>query len=135
MIYIPPGVRCCKQHTVDDSLKPEAVDAIKDNYSPIISVMIYDVSYLIDNLTSYLKKSITSTCTGKRSSISFDKSFNDSDHDYYILTGDNKSDFDSSRQQLEMGNTENRSISMSIGCLLTKLRLGLSNDVLSTLFY
>jgi hypothetical protein len=96
--------------------------------------MINDVPDLIDNLTSYLKKSITSTFTGKSSSMSFDNPFNYSDLDYYILIGINKSDFDSLSQQLEMRNTDNRSISMAIGCLLTKLRLGLSNDVLSTLF-
>lgn len=33
-----------------------------------------------------------------------------------------------------MRNTENRSISTAIGCLLMKLRLGLSNTVLATIF-
>ncbi|CAF3174701.1 unnamed protein product, partial [Rotaria sp. Silwood2] len=96
--------------------------------------MINEVPDLVDDLTSYLKKTITSSFIENRSSISFDNSLNYSDHDYHILIGIDKSHFDTLCQQVTMRNTDNRSVSMAIGCLLTKLRLGLSNDVLATLY-
>jgi hypothetical protein len=133
-IYLRPGVRCCKNHINDNNLKLEDVNTIKNNYNSITSITINDVPDLVGDLSSYLKKSTANTSMGKRPSLSFDNPLNYSNDDYYILIGIHKSDFYTLCQQIEMRNTDNRSISMAVGCLLTKLRLGLSNDVLSTLF-
>jgi hypothetical protein len=96
--------------------------------------MINDLPHLISQVTSYLKKSTCNTLTDKQPSISFDNPLTYTDHDYNVLIGINKSDFDILCKQIEMRNTNNRSISMAVGCLLTKLRLGLSNEVLCTLY-
>ena len=45
-----------------------------------------------------------------------------------------KHQFDGLCNQISMRNTTNRSIQMAVGCLLTKLRLGLSSTVLVALF-
>ena len=132
-IYLRPGVRCCENHLDNNGLKPEALNMIKANYAPITSLVADDVINIIDELTSHVKESTLGSFMYKQSSISFDNPFQYSDHEYHILTGIYKSDFDTLCQHVEMRNTDNRSISMAIGCLLVKLRLGLSNSVIATL--
>lgn len=132
-IYLRPGVRCCDNHLNNYSLKPEALNMIKSNYAPIASIIVDDVINIIHELISYVKLT-ADTFIQKQSSISFDNPLQYSDDDYYVLTGINKSNFDTLCQQVEMRNTDNRSISMAIDCLLVKLRLGLSNQVIATLF-
>ncbi|CAF2934062.1 unnamed protein product [Rotaria sp. Silwood2] len=66
--------------------------------------------------------------------IDYNQSLRYTDHDYWTPIGINKNDFESIYNQICMRNTLNRSIQMAVGCLLTKLRLGPSNDVLATLF-
>jgi hypothetical protein len=134
IIYLPPDVRCCDKHLNNSDIKLEALNMIRQNYPPITSIMVNAVPHLISQLTSHLQKSTFDTFTERQPSISFDNPLAYTDNDYYILIGIHKSDFHTLCRQIEMRNTDNRSISMAVGCLLTKLRLGLSNEVLSTLF-
>ena len=66
--------------------------------------------------------------------LSFNNKLLYTDKEYWALTGIRLEHFDLLCQQVNMRNTENRSASMAIGCRLVKLRLGLSNTVLATLF-
>ncbi|CAF3420891.1 unnamed protein product, partial [Rotaria sp. Silwood2] len=133
-IYLKPGVRCCKDHLNGNGLKPQGLNIIKKKYPPITSIMINDLMDIINELILQVKNSKSDILIQKKVSISFDDPFQYSDDDYFTLIGIYKSDFDALCEQVKMRDTDNRSVSMAIGCLLTKLRIGLSNDVLSTLF-
>ena len=66
--------------------------------------------------------------------IDYNESLRYTDDDYWTLVGINKENFDSLCNEIIMRTTSNRSINMAVGCLFTKLRLGVSHDVLATLF-
>ena len=56
---------------------------------------------------------------------------------YYVLTGLSRSYFDklcSRIPSMALRNTQNRSARIAVACLLMKLRLGISHEVLATLF-
>ncbi|CAF5048487.1 unnamed protein product, partial [Rotaria sp. Silwood1] len=67
--------------------------------------------------------------------------FEDTTHltsdNYYVLTGLNRKDFDhlcSCIPPASLRNTQNRTARVAVACLLMKLRLGISHQVLATLF-
>ena len=107
---------------------------IKKNYSPITSIMSDVLMDIINELILQVKNSKGEIIVQKKVPLSFDDLFQYSDNEYFTLIGIYRSDFDNICEQAKMQGTSNRSVSMAIGCLLTKLRIGLSNDTLSTLF-
>ncbi|CAF1143881.1 unnamed protein product, partial [Didymodactylos carnosus] len=66
--------------------------------------------------------------------LDFNDHFRHTDAEYYMLAGINKVNFEHLCATVNMRNTDNRSLSMAVGCLLVKLRLGEPNTVLATLF-
>jgi hypothetical protein len=133
-IYLPPGARCCNSHFRINILSTEVVTMIQNNYPPVTSISIQNVNKFISNITSDIKKSTATLSLKKQAYVSFDNPFIYSDDDYFILIGISKVHFNLLCDKVEMRNTENRSVSFAVGCLLTKLRLGLSDQVLSTIF-
>ena len=134
-VYLKPGERCCKNHLRDNELKSESLIMLKKNYSLITSTMSDVLMDIINELILQVEHPESEIILQKKVSISFDDRFQYSNDDYFTLIGTYKSDFDNICEQIKMQDTSNRSVSMAIGCLLTKLRIELSNDALWTLFH
>ncbi len=69
--------------------------------------------------------------------LNFDNSISITSDNYYVLTGLRSKDFDnfcSCIPPSSLRNTQNRSARNAIACLLVKLRLRISHEVLATLF-
>ena len=69
--------------------------------------------------------------------LDFDSSTRLASDNYYVLTGLIRKDFDnlcSCLPPISLRNTQNRTARTAVACLLMKLRLGISNQVLATLF-
>ncbi|CAF3888581.1 unnamed protein product, partial [Rotaria magnacalcarata] len=115
LIYLRYTSRCCRSHLENNYMKSYAIDALNRNY-PEASFVTYELlSTMIKEIQIELKRTSQSLIT-KYSSVWKKDQFRD------LCT------------QVTMCNTDNRSIEMAIGCSLTKLRLGVSNKVLKTLF-
>ena len=135
-ILIMAPLRCCNKHvsngyftttalqvierkekTCEASLEElmDMFSAIKSEYSPKISIVegVSDVEPLDFD---------SSTCLAP--------------DNYYVLTGLIRKDFDnlcSCLPPVSLRNTQNRTARTAVACLLMKLRLGISNQVLATL--
>ena len=131
-IYLRPDIRCCKNHISDNTLKSNAIEKIRCQYSSIASISTFDIMNLIEELTTEAREINFSMKMSPP--LSFNNKLLYTDEEYWVLMGICREHFDLLCQQVNMRNTENRSASMAIGCLLVKLRLGLSNTVLATLF-
>jgi len=127
-IFVPVGSRCCEKHILDDRLKPDALnrirpyDIVKSRFSSTDILIYFDKFRNQLNSMRY---------------FNFDRPFAMSDDDCYNLTGVTKSNFDHLMTVLansSIRNSCNRSIRNAVGLFLTKLRLGVSNKVLTTIF-
>jgi hypothetical protein len=127
-IFVPVGSRCCEEHIIDDRLKLDALNRIRP-YKIIKSrFSSTDILIWFDKFRNQLN-SIRY--------FDFDRPFEMSDDACYNLTGVTKSNFDHLINILvnsKMRTTFNRSIRNAVGLFLTKLRLGISNKVLTTIF-
>ena len=126
-IYIPKGSRCCKDHTFNGYLLRKAffeLTGYKTNYKT------FDCS----NINNTLEKLRTMVNSNKH--IDFDAAFSLSDTDYKNLTGFTRAQHDRVLAYIPstaLKNSINRSPRCALACLLTKLRLGLSNAILATM--
>ena len=126
-IDISKGSRCCKTHTINGYLKPEAFFALTPYKS---DRQIFDCNYII----SIMRKLRTIINNNKR--IDFDDPFCLSDTDYKNLTGFTRAQHDrvlSYIPSTALKNSINRSPRCTLACLLMKLRLDLSNSVLASM--
>ena len=128
-ILITSDSRCCPSHLNNDltELKKEEIINIKTKENTFI------------NRTSATELIIKTTELAKKSSnqrLSFDNLKCYSDEDFVNLTGLNKKQFMQLHQQVEsyIKNTPVRSSTTTLGIFLFKLKCGLSNKILSTLF-
>lgn len=82
-----------------------------------------------------LLQNVRATLSKKSSRLSFDHPNCLSDEDYYSLTGVTKHQFSQISSRLSsLRNSSVRSVESCLGILLVKLRTGLPNSILSTLF-
>jgi hypothetical protein len=133
MVYFKSGTRCCTAHVVEEQLSSKAIQLIKNHYEINDSVSTSILTSILDDIWSDWKR-CRIALEMKPIPIDYNESLRYTDHDYWTLIGINKNDFNDLCNQIGMRNTINRSIHTAVGCLLTKLRLGLSNNVLATLF-
>ncbi|CAF0824726.1 unnamed protein product [Didymodactylos carnosus] len=135
-VYFKDGSRSCLRHIEGDHLNEAAVKILQKYHSATAENTANGehISLLIKELQSHLEQIKPQSLFKPRTILNFDAAFLYSDEDYGCLTGIDKEQFNSLTEIVRMRNTENRSIRMAIGCLLTKLRTGLSNQVLATLF-
>lgn len=133
MIYFKKGTRCCTSHVVQEQLQPKAITLIKNYYEINDSVSTSILNSMLDDIWLDWKRCKMALET-KPIPIDYNQSLRYTDHDYWTLIGLNKNDFNELCNQMSMRTTINRSVHTAVGCLLTKLRLGLSNNVLATLF-
>ena len=128
-IIIAEGSRCCKKHlrgklldkTILDEIEPTASD-LNINRTGIIKI--------IESVRNVAKSS-----DSKR--LDFDHDTSMTDDNYQVLTGLNRAQFNNMLTFLEESNTrtsKNRTKRTTLGLLLVKLKTGLSNRMLATLF-
>ena len=128
-IWIPIGARCCPEHVDYRRLTKSALDAVKPRSVRYQEWNSSEVETLLGNFRNMYNS---------KRRFSFDDVHELSDNEYPILTGLSKDSFDdivgivSSSSSLR--NSSQRSIRTAVGVYLCKLRLGLSNSLISIMF-
>jgi hypothetical protein len=126
--FVPPGSRCCPSHILNGQLSTEAIEnleATKDS-STLNRASILE---LLEQAREEVLRKETS------SRLDFNDPTSLSDSDYYNLTGLEKEQFDDLMTSVHrIKSTKSRSIRTCVAILLTKLRSGLDNQMLATLF-
>ncbi|CAF4392192.1 unnamed protein product [Rotaria sp. Silwood2] len=127
-IFIPKGSRCCPDHVVDGRLINEDLNKIRPRDIMQTSFSSTDILKWLDKFRNHFN-SIRY--------FDFDPPFSMSESDCYNLTGISKANFEHLIKLLadsNIKNSSNRSFRNAVGLFLTKLRLGISNKVLTTIF-
>ena len=127
-VFVPEGARCCAKHVNNHRLTLAAIDSIKPSSIQYKRLDSADVQLLISKTKLFFQMH-------KR--LDFDNILSLSDDDCKIFTSLSKDEFDdlvSQVSRIDIRDSTNRSIRTAIGILLCKLRLGLSNRVLASLF-
>ena len=112
---------CWTKLSVLDDIEPNAAD-LKTNRSGIVKI--------IESV-----RNVAKTTNSKRLDFDHDKSM--TDENYMVLTGLDRAQFDDLLtfvQESKTRSSKNRSKRTALGLLLVKLKTGLSNRMLSTLF-
>ena len=125
-VIIPKGSRCCPSHLENDMFKPGVLDNIPTiDFSYVNKTTILE---LIKKIREYALQNSDST-------LNFD-SPNLLSKDCVILTRITKENFEQQHDEIvsEIKNTPCRSSRTSLGIFLLKLRSGMSNQLLSTIF-
>ena len=128
-VFVPKGVRCCANHLENKCLP----------YKSFKKLIIYGnklVSFTSDDIKALFLKYRSTLETEKQ--IHFDQPSSLIDTDYYNLTGLRKQQFNKLVSLIPKSDvirhSTKRSVRTAIGLLLCKLRLGLLNSVLASLF-
>ena len=127
-ILIPKGSRCCEQHVLQGRLRPDAYNEIRPFQTTNTPFSSTDVIVWFDIFRNHYNSFRY---------FDFDLPFSMSDTDCYNLIALSKLNFDHLIQLLadsSIKNSSNRSFRNAVGLFLTKLRLGISNKVLTTIF-
>ncbi|CAF3180128.1 unnamed protein product [Rotaria sp. Silwood2] len=127
-IFIEKGSRCCEEHIVNGRLHIDALNQIRPNKTVKSSFSSSDILIWFSKFRDHCNS---------LSLFDFSIPFYMSDIDCYNLTGISKDHFNHLSEKLSnssMQNSFNRSIRNALGLFLTKLRLELSNKVLTTMF-
>lgn len=125
-----PGARCCQMHmTSDFSLREDAIKFLATASTECQTFFNKsDIYSLISSIRSVALRN-------EKCRLDFDTSKGLADSDYMTLTGISKENFDDVISHCQsIRSTKNRSLRTCIALLLVKLRTGLSNQMLSTLF-
>lgn len=125
-IIIPPGSRCCPSHVDEGEFRPGVLNNIQTFESSLINKST--VLELIQKIRNYALQTSTSRFSFELSSMS--------NTDYLALTGISKENFEDLHYFIstDIRNTQNRGTRMSLGIFLLKLRSGMSNQLLATIF-
>lgn len=128
-ISVPSGSRCCTSHIhVHGQLSSEAIEKLEatTDFSTLSKTAILE-------LLKQAREEVLWKETSSR--LDFDDPKSLSDTDYYNLTGLVKEQFDDLMNSVHnIKTTKSRSIRTCVAILLTKLRSGLDNQMLATLF-
>ncbi|XP_076080275.1 uncharacterized protein LOC143051153 [Mytilus galloprovincialis] len=127
-VIIPAGCRCCPGHLTEDTFTEDAISKINCSNENVI----LNRSTIMD----LLKKLRYTALQNEQSRIDFDTDKVLSDSDFINLTGINKDNFNDLHSYIKtlVRNTPTRSTRTSLGIFLFKLKSGISNKVLSTIF-
>ena len=135
-IIMPDGSTCCTKHLPDDEFKSDAIEMMKKG-PDTCKVTVHELMQLIKDIQiSFIQLQSLLSEALSRPAIDFDDTLMASDQ-YFTLTGISKENFDDLCSRIpaaSLKQSDLRSARQSIGCLLVKLRLGLSNQTLGTLF-
>jgi hypothetical protein len=128
-IILSKGARCCPKHLTENSFCKEAFMLLKNNKNirNVSHFTCEEVHTLIENIRKAAKDN-------RNKRVDFDDN-GMNDNDYESLTGLNRAQFDDLLTYIKNSKkSQNRSIRGSLGVFLTKLRTGLSNRILGTIF-
>lgn len=125
-IIIPPGSRCCPSHIDEGEFRPGVLNNIQTFESSLVNKST--VLELIKKIRNYALQTSTSRFSFELSCMS--------NSDYITLTGITKENFEDLHFFIstDIRNTQNRGTRMSLGIFLLKLRSGMSNQLLATIF-
>jgi hypothetical protein len=124
---VQSGSRCCPRHIEDGILSKEAMDKIKASKGSCHLNRSAILELLQQVREEVLRKN------EKR--LDFDDPMGLSDLDYLNLTGLTREQFNDIMENINnIKPTKNRSIRTCVAILLTKLRSGMDNQMLGTLF-
>ncbi|CAF3025401.1 unnamed protein product, partial [Rotaria sp. Silwood2] len=127
-ILIPKGSRCCPGHVVNERLRIDDLNKIRPHTITQTPFSCTDILTWFDKFRDHYNSFRY---------FDFDHPITMSDIDCYNLTGISKLNFEHLIELLADSNikhSSNRSFRNAVGLFLTKLRLGLSNKVLTTIF-
>ena len=129
-ILLPAGIRCCSSHLEDNIFTSFAVACLK------VMDKFKEGSQITDTeLVSLLHYIINAAQHNKSKRLDFDGQDTLSDNDYHTLTGLSKDQFDDLFGYVRtINSTKVRSPRTCLAIYLLKLRSGMSNKVLSSLF-
>ena len=128
-MWIPEGARCCSDHLIDHQLTREAFDQIKPFSIRYLELNSSDVQLLLNKAQEL--------CQNGTHRYNFNNLRDLSDDEYRLLTSLSRNDFNDLVQMVASSgirNSCNRSIRTAVGIFLCKLRLGLSNRLLASMF-
>lgn len=137
-IFIPEKSTCCTSHICDDSLKENDIEKIKKSKIMLFSIEqheLIEIFSLMKTMLQNLKSKLDSM--EKKPILYFDTNSTFDNSNYYVLTGLTSQQFDALCSRIPstaIKHSDLRSPRSAIACLLVKLRLGLSHEVLATLF-
>lgn len=136
-ILIMNPSRCCNKHITNGYLNTAAVQRIekKEKKCEFSTEELMDIFSAIRS--EFLSKQSIVKNLSNIAPLSFDDPTRLTSDNYYILTGLSRQDFDtlcSCLPAASLRNTQCRTASTAVACLLMKLRLGVSFQVLATLF-
>lgn len=126
-IIVPAGSRCCPNHLENGEFKADMLHSIKTANSSLLSRT---------SITELIKSLRTSAQQNENRRIDFETSSNLTNNDHLNLTGICKDAFDEicASALKDLRNTPARTTRTSLGIFLFKLKSGLSNKILSTIF-
>ncbi|CAG2251516.1 unnamed protein product [Mytilus edulis] len=124
-IVIPANSRCCPNHLLGNYFTQESISKIPEvNNTTLFNRS--DITELLDRVRGTL------TLNGK---LNFDCAHSLSEEDYQRLTGLTRNQFEAVANTVtDLRKSEIRSVKTCLAILLVKLRTGLSNSILATLF-
>ncbi|CAC5364418.1 unnamed protein product [Mytilus coruscus] len=129
LIILPQGARCCPGHLSDEIFSSFSCEQIVEK-EPSSDFNRTEITFLLKQIRDIALKN-------SKKRIDFDSPNSLSESDIYNLTGLTKANFDdvcSKIQDSPMRDSHCRTIRQCIGIFLTKLKCGMSNRLLSTLF-
>ncbi|CAF4032731.1 unnamed protein product [Rotaria sp. Silwood1] len=137
-IVIRNGSTCCEKHLDKNQFKTDAIASIKKKIPNTSTISRDELLHSHNDLNvAYRRLQSMLDEANRRSAIDFDDLYRLTDEPYFILTGITKNNFldlCSSIPSTSLRQSESRSANQAVSCLLVKLRLGLSHEVLATLF-
>ena len=128
----------CHKHLNKNGLLPDAIASIKNMKPSTTTISCDDLLHAFDDLKiTYKRLASIIDEVNRRSTIDFEDSDRFTDKQFVILMGIAKQNYENRCASIPSTNlqkTELRSANQATDCLLVKLRLGLSNSILATLF-
>ena len=128
-VWIPEGARCCSNHLINRQLTTDAMNQIKPFSIRQQELNSSDVQLLLSKAQMLFENG------NKR--FNFDDTRDLTDDEFRLLTSLSRNDFNdlvNIASSSSIRNSSNRSIRTAIGIYLCKLRLGLSNRLLASMF-
>ncbi|XP_062577231.1 uncharacterized protein LOC134239089 [Saccostrea cucullata] len=126
-ILIPSGNRCCPGHVENERFTTDAIQQLPTTDNAFVNRT---------TILSLLQEMRVLCHKHDKSYLDFDDTTTLTDTDYLSLLGHNKEDFHTICDAVkdEVKPTPSRSLRKSVAIFLCKLKTGLSNQILSTLF-
>ena len=126
-VLIPPGNRCCPVHFDNGAISSDAIQQIPTTENAFINRTT--ITELLQQLRSLCQKN-------EKQCLNFDDEKTFTDTDYKSLLGISKDNFHDICDAVQgfVKNTPARSLTTSVAIFFCKLKTGLSNVILSTLF-